>query len=138
MKILLVNGVNMATLGIREPGIYGDVTLKELEKIVTEYAEKKNVEVECFQSDIEGEICSKITTTDCDAIILNAGAYSHYSIAIRDAVSASQKPCVEVHISNLFAREKFRSESVIAPVTNGVITGFGIKGYLLAVDYFAL
>ena len=138
MKILLVNGVNMATLGAREPSIYGDVTLKELEKIVTEYAEKKNVEAECFQSDIEGEICSKITTTDCDAIILNAGAYSHYSIAIRDAVSASQKPCVEVHISNLFAREKFRSESVIAPVACGVITGFGIKGYLLAVDYFAL
>lgn len=138
MKILLVNGVNMATLGTREPGIYGTVTLKELENIVTDYAAKKDIEVECFQSDIEGEICSKITTTDCEAIIINAGAYSHYSIAIRDALSAAQKPCVEVHISNLFAREKFRSESVIAPVANGVITGFGIKGYLLAVDYFTL
>lgn len=138
MKILLVNGVNMSTLGTREPNIYGTVTLKELENIVVDYASKKNIDVECFQSDIEGEICSKITTSSCDAIILNAGAYSHYSLAIRDAVSASNKPCVEVHISNLFSREKFRSESVIAPVSIGVITGFGIKGYLLAVDYFTL
>ena len=138
MKILLVNGVNMSTLGAREPNIYGTVTLKELENIVVDYASKKNIDVECFQSDIEGEICSKITTSSCDAIILNAGAYSHYSLAIRDAVSASNKPCVEVHISNLFSREKFRSESVIAPVSIGVITGFGIKGYLLAVDYFTL
>lgn len=138
MKILLVNGVNMGALGRRERNIYGRESLASLESELSEYAKLKGVTLECFQSDIEGELCSAITESDADAIILNAGAYSHYSIALRDAVSAFAKPCVEVHISNIFAREEFRQNSVIAPVCSGVITGLGLKGYALALDYLSL
>lgn len=138
MKILLVNGVNLDMLGKREPSVYGDETLEEIEKKVIAYAAEKGIEVEAYHSDIEGELCHKIHTGDYDGLILNAGAYSHYSIALRDAVACVKKPCVEVHISNLFSREEFRQKSVIAPVASGVITGFGTKGYFLAVDFFLL
>lgn len=138
MKILLVNGVNLDMLGKREPSVYGDETLEEIEKKVIAYAAGKDIEVEAYHSDIEGELCHKIHTGDYDGLILNAGAYSHYSIALRDAVACVKKPCVEVHISNLFSREEFRQKSVIAPVASGVITGFGTKGYFLAVDFFLL
>ena len=138
MKILLVNGVNLDMLGKREVRVYGADTLEEVENTVIAYAKQKGIEVEAFHSDVEGELCHKIHSGNYDGLILNAGAYSHYSIALRDAVACVNKPCVEVHISNLFSREEFRQKSVIAPVMKGVITGFGVKGYLLAVDYFCL
>ena len=91
-----------------------------------------------YQTNIEGEICERIQQSDADGIVLNAGAYTHYSIAIRDAITASNKKVVEVHISNIFAREEFRSKSVIAPVCAGTICGFGINSYLLAIKSFCL
>ena len=138
MKFLFINGVNLDLLGSREPDIYGLDPLEKINAELKEFCEKNGDEAKFFQSDIEGEICREIGRAKADAIILNAGAYSHYSLAIRDAVSSIQIPAVEVHISNIFAREEFRSRSVIAPVCRGVITGFGKNVYKLAVLSFKL
>lgn len=138
-KILIINGPNLNLLGTREPEIYGKTTLKTIEQALKEKAEKLNVEVECFQSNIEGEIINKIHSAKnvFDAIIINPAAYTHTSVAIRDAFSSVKIPAIEVHISNVYSREDFRHNSLIAPVLIGQISGLGVDGYLLALEFFA-
>lgn len=138
MKIEVINGVNLNLLGTREKDIYGEKTLEQINNGIARYCKQKGIEVTFFQSNIEGEICERIQKSNADGIVLNAGAYSHYSIAIRDAISGAKKRVVEVHISNLFAREEFRQKSVIAPVCVGTLCGFGYKGYLLAIESFLI
>ena len=138
MKILLINGVNLDMLGIREPQIYGGNSLDEINKNLSKEAEKLGVSIEFVQSNIEGEIVEFIHSGRLyDGIILNAGAYTHYSIAIRDAISSIETPCVEVHLSNVHKREEFRHNSVISAVCIGVIAGFGEKSYSLALHALA-
>ncbi len=138
MKIEVINGVNLNLLGTREKDIYGEKTLEQINNEIARYCKQKGIEVTFFQSNIEGEICERIQKSNADGIVLNAGAYSHYSIAIRDAISGAKKRVVEVHISNLFAREEFRQKSVIAPVCVGTLCGFDYKGYLLAIESFLI
>lgn len=138
-KILIINGPNLNLLGTREPEIYGKTTLKDIETELKNKAEKLNVEIECFQSNHEGEIVDKICNAknNFDAIIINPAAYTHTSVAIRDAFAAIDIPAIEVHISNVYSREEFRHNSLIAPVVVGQIAGLGIQGYLLALEYFS-
>lgn len=136
MKFLFINGVNLNMTGYREPAIYGSETLEEINEQIK--AHFPSDECEFFQSNIEGEICSAIHSAACDGIILNAGAYSHYSYAIRDAVASVKIPVVEVHMSNVCAREEFRRTSVIAPACRGFIVGFGKNSYILAAESFKL
>ena len=136
MKFLFINGVNLNMTGIREKGVYGTQTLDEIN---TEIAARfKGDECEFFQSNIEGEICTKIQSADCDGIILNAGAFTHYSYAIRDAIASIKIPVVEVHMSNVHAREQFRHDSVLSEVCKGVVLGFGKNSYILAAQSFKL
>lgn len=133
MKILVINGVNLDMLGTREPEIYGGRTLDAINSDLAKVAKKLNVDIEFAQSNIEGEIVEFIhNAKEYDGIILNAGAYTHYSIAIRDAISSIETPCVEVHLSNVHKREEFRHTSVISAVCKGVIAGFGENSYKLA------
>lgn len=137
MKIKVINGPNLNLLGVRKPEIYGHETLKDLEEVLRKKGEALGVEMHFFQSNHEGDLIDSIQ--DClesvDGVILNAGAYSHYSYGIRDAIEAISKPVVEVHISNIFAREEsFRHESVLSSVCIGVITGFGFLGYELGLE----
>jgi 3-dehydroquinate dehydratase-2 len=138
-KILLIHGPNLNLLGIREPQIYGDIDFKTLNDIITKKAEEKGFEITILQSNWEGQIIDWIQDlgSKMDFIIINAGALTHYSYAIRDAISAIKKPTIEVHLSNIYAREDFRHKSVIAPVCIGQISGFGIYSYLLALDYIS-
>lgn len=138
MKLTIINGVNLNMLGQREPSVYGTKTLADIENDIRDYCAKKGVDCEFFQSNIEGEICEIIQKCTSDGIVINAGAYTHYSIAIRDAIKGRGLPAVEVHISNIFAREEFRQKSIIADVCRGTVIGFGEKGYLLAIDSFLL
>ena len=143
MKILIINGVNLNMLGIREPEKYGSMTLKDLEKELYEYSFKLGINIETFQSNFEGQIVEKIHSAkdNFDGIVINAGAYTHTSIAIRDAISAVNIPTVEVHITNIYKREEFRHHSYIAPICIGQISGFGINSYKLGlkavVDYLS-
>jgi 3-dehydroquinate dehydratase-2 len=136
MKYLVVNGPNLNMLGEREPTVYGAKSLDEINTKIAQYADEHSLEVEFFQSNIEGEIVDAIqmANKEYDGIALNAGAYTHYSIAIRDAVSAIKIPVVELHLSNIHAREEFREHSVIAPVCAGQICGFGEYSYILALQ----
>lgn len=137
MKVLVINGPNMNLLGKREPEVYGSETLEDLEKAVSKEAENLDIEVTFFQSNHEGEIIDTIQTAqenDVDAIIINPGAFTHYSLAIRDAIKGTGIKAIEVHMSNIHSREEFRSKSVIAPVCMGQISGFGFKGYLAALN----
>ncbi len=138
-KILIINGPNLNLLGTREPEIYGKTTLKDIETELKNKAEKLNVEIECFQSNHEGEIVDKIHSAKnkFDAVIINPAAYTHTSVAIRDAFASVDIPAIEVHISNVYSREEFRHNSLIAPVVIGQIAGLGIQGYLLALEYFS-
>lgn len=138
-KILVINGPNLNLLGTREPEIYGKLTLTDIENTLKDFAKKINVEIECYQSNHEGEIVDKIgnAKNNFDGIIINPAAYTHTSVAIRDAISSVQIPTIEVHISNIYSREQFRHNSFIAPVAIGQISGLGIKGYLLALEYFS-
>ena len=138
-KVLIINGPNLNLLGTREPEIYGKTTLKDIEAELKNKAEKLNVEIECFQSNHEGEIVDKICGAKgkFDAVIINPAAYTHTSVAIRDAFAAVDIPAIEVHISNVYSREEFRHNSLIAPVVVGQIAGLGIQGYLLALEYFS-
>lgn len=135
-RILIVNGPNLNLLGTREPHIYGSVSMEEyLTALRTDY---RGHEIDCYQSNHEGDIVDRLqeagTTGEVDGIVLNAAAYTHTSLAIADAVAAIEVPVVEVHISNIYAREPFRRRSLLAPVAKGVITGFGLDSYRLAVD----
>ena len=135
MKIVVINGPNMNLLGKREPAIYGSETLQDLENYITKEAKELNIEVEFFQSNHEGEIVDRIHKAmeeKKDGIILNAGAFTHYSYAIRDAIKGTGVRTVEVHMSNVYTREEFRARSVIAPVCMGQITGFGFNSYIAA------
>lgn len=137
MKILVVNGPNLNLLGLREPEIYGSESLADINNAISKKAAEYKAECEFFQSNCEGELVSaihRLLTEDFDGCILNAGAYTHYSFALRDAISAVNKPVVEIHMSNVHKREEFRHTSVISAVCKGVIAGFGSKSYLLAVD----
>lgn len=136
MKILVINGPNINMLGIREKDIYGVETYEQLKTFIDIIGEEKNIHIEHYQSNIEGEIVTKIQNAygKMDGIVINAGAYTHYSIAIMDALKSVNIPTVEVHISNVFKREEFRHKSYIAPVCIGSICGFGMYGYKLAVD----
>ncbi|MDR3070996.1 MAG: type II 3-dehydroquinate dehydratase [Endomicrobium sp.] len=133
-KILVINGPNLNMLGNREPDIYGSTTLKEIEKRLSILAKELKIEVEFFQSNHEGAIIDKIqnSANNIFGIIINPAAFTHTSIAIRDALAANPVPTIEVHISNIYTREKFRHKSYIAEVTMGQITGLGIEGYLFA------
>ena len=137
MKFLVINGVNLNLTGMREKGVYGSETLEELNAKIKAYGEKCGDEVDFYQNNIEGELVNKLHAAKgegYDAVLLNAGAYTHYSYAIRDAVAAIQVPVAEVHISNVFAREDFRKESVLSPVCRGTVFGFGVGSYIAAVE----
>lgn len=138
-KVFLIHGVNLNMTGIREKGIYGTDTLSDIVRKIKEYGEKKGVEIKSFQSNYEGRIVDIIHSAykNADAIIINPGAYTHYSYAIRDAVASVDVPTYEVHISNIYEREDFRKISVIAPVCKGQIYGKGINGYFEAIDMVA-
>ena len=137
-KILIINGPNLNLLGTREPEIYGKLTLKDIETALTNAAQKCGVELECFQSNHEGEIVDKICSAKniFDAIIINPAAYTHTSVAIRDALAAVEIATIEVHISNIYSREQFRHNSLIAPVCVGQISGLGLDGYIAALNFF--
>ena len=135
--IAVINGPNLNLLGSREPDKYGDKTLDEINGLVSREAEALGAVCEFFQSNSEGELVTAVQrASGADGIIINAGAYTHYSIAIRDAIAASSAPAIEVHISNVHAREEFRRFSAIAPVCLGVIAGFGPNSYILALRAF--
>ena len=135
MKIFVINGPNLDMLGKREPGIYGADTLESINAELSEFCKTIGVEPEFYQSNSEGTLIDIIHSArdNADEIVLNAGAYTHYSIAIRDAISAAEKPCVEVHLSNVHKREEFRHKSVISAVCEGVICGFGKDVYRLGI-----
>lgn len=136
MKILVINGVNLNLLGIREPEKYGSKTLKELEKSLYAYSFELGVDLELFQSNFEGEIVEKIHSclNNFDGIVINAGAYTHTSVAIRDALAGVNLPFIEVHLTNIYKREEFRHHSYIAPVAIGQISGLGFDGYKFAIS----
>ncbi|WP_271628529.1 type II 3-dehydroquinate dehydratase [Caldicellulosiruptor sp. DIB 104C] len=134
-KILVINGPNLNLLGIREKNIYGNTNYDELLEMISKKAIELNLNILFFQSNHEGEIVDRIHKAldeNIDGIIINPGAYTHYSYAIHDAIKAVNIPTIEVHISNIYAREEFRKRSVIAPACVGQISGFGIKSYIIA------
>ena len=135
-KYLIINGVNLNMLGVREPEIYGNATLKDLEDKLTKKAKELGVGVDFFQSNFEGEIVEKIHSAygSYDGIIINPAAFTHYSYALRDAFGSVKMPVIEVHISNIHKREEFRRNSVIVPECIGQICGLGFKGYELALE----
>jgi 3-dehydroquinate dehydratase-2 len=136
MKILFLNGPNLNLLGQREPEIYGRTTLADIEAKVRERAAELKVEIDFRQSNLEGELVGWIQQAKgkFDVIVINAAAYTHTSIALRDAIAGSGVPTIEIHLSNVHAREEFRHKSLIAPVCRGQITGFGQKSYILGLE----
>ncbi len=137
-NILIINGANLNLLGSREPAIYGKLTLEDIHNLCKERGKKYGANIDCVQSNSEGEIINTIHNAkqnNVDAIIINAGAYSHTSIAIMDALLAVKIDTIEVHLSNIHTREDFRSSSYIAKAAKGVITGLKEFGYLFAIDY---
>jgi len=134
MKILVIHGPNLNLLGTREPDVYGALSLGEINRRIESEASRLGLDVEVMQSNSEGEIVDAIQRGDFDAVIINPAAYTHTSIAIRDAIAAVAKPVIEVHISNIHKREEFRRKSYIAEVSHGQITGFGAHSYLLALS----
>ncbi len=136
MKILFLNGPNLNLLGQREPGIYGNTTLADIEKRVRDEAAARNASLDFRQSNIEGELVTWIQEAkgQFDVIVLNAAAYTHTSVALRDAIAAAGVPTIEIHLSNVHARESFRHQSMIAPVCKGQICGFGPDSYILGLQ----
>ena len=135
-KIIIINGPNLNMLGKREPDIYGKESYSDINKKIRDYFSGRNITIEFYQSNCEGEIVDKIQEgyEVYDGIIINPGAYSHYSIAILDALLAVNLPAVEVHISNIFKREDFRQKSITSKGCRGVISGFGNYGYIMAIE----
>lgn len=135
-NILIINGPNLNMLGIREKEKYGSLSLDKINNMISEYAKEKKLGIEFYQSNVEGELINIIqeNRSKYDYYIINAGAYTHYSYAIRDAIASIETPVIEVHITNVFDREEFRSKSVISHVCIGSISGFGYHSYLLAID----
>jgi len=133
MKILVIHGPNLNLLGTREPDVYGNTTLEEINRRIITLAKELDIDAEVFQSNSEGEIVDAIQKRTYDVLIINPAAYTHTSVAIRDAIAAVGRPAIEVHISNIHKREEFRRTSYISGVVTGQISGLGIEGYLLAV-----
>ncbi|WP_078379765.1 type II 3-dehydroquinate dehydratase [Sutcliffiella halmapala] len=135
MRLLVVNGPNLNRLGLREPAVYGNQTLSDLEKQLEDLAKEIHITIDCFQSNHEGDIIDKLHEAEetYAGVVINPGAFTHYSYAIRDAIASITIPVMEVHISNIHKREEFRHTSVTAPVTVGQIIGLGMYGYHLAV-----
>jgi 3-dehydroquinate dehydratase-2 len=133
MKILVIHGPNLNMLGRREAGIYGTATLTDVNRQVLDLCRELGMDAEFFQSNSEGGIVDAIQSGEYDVLIINPAAYTHTSVAIRDAIAAVGKPAIEVHISNIYKREEFRKESFISGVATGQISGLGVEGYLLAV-----
>ena len=136
LKIQIINGPNLNLLGKREPDIYGHLTLDEIKKEVDNHCQPKKITTDFYQSNIEGELVGKIQEISgtVDGLIINAAAFTHTSVAILDALNTLNMPKIEVHISNVFAREEFRHKSMISKSVNGIICGFGLNSYILAVD----
>jgi 3-dehydroquinate dehydratase-2 len=137
MKLLVINGPNINFLGIRDTSIYGNQDYEHLLSMIREKAEKDNITIDLYQSNCEGEIINRIQEAYFDGtqgIIINPGAYTHYSYAIRDALETMDMPKIEVHISNVHKREEFRHVSVTAPVCTGQVVGLGLQGYILAIE----
>ncbi len=135
-KIIILNGPNLNLLGEREKSQYGSFTLKEIENSCKEYANKNDLDLSLFQSNIEGEIVEKIQDSrlNQDGLIINAGGYTHTSVAIHDALKILKIPIIELHISNIYNREEFRQKSLISKVARGIICGFGAEGYIMALQ----
>lgn len=139
MRILVIHGPNMNLLGKRDQSLYGKHNLDEINQMIQSKAKRLKMEVEIIQSNSEGEIIDQLHKTldgDYDGVIINPGGYTHYSISIRDAIEVLDIPVIEVHLSNIYKREEFRRNSVIAPVCKGQISGFGLDSYLLALEFF--
>lgn len=137
MKILVIHGPNLDLLGTREPEVYGRITLTEINDTLRKMAKKFKADLDTFQSNHEGDIVDRIGKAKkdrVDCIIINPAAYTHTSVAIRDAISATGVPAIEVHLSNIYSREEFRHNSLIAPVAKGQIAGFGHRSYYLALE----
>ena len=135
-KILVINGPNLNLLGTREKDKYGETSLKDIEKKCIEYSKKIDLEIDFKQSNVEGEIVNYIQNTkdNHQGIIINAGGYTHTSVAILDALLAVKKPTIELHITNIYKREDFRHKSLISKAANGIICGLGVDGYIMAID----
>jgi 3-dehydroquinate dehydratase-2 len=135
VKILVLHGPNLNILGKREPEIYGKTTLDQINSDIYKFAQENSIEISIYQSNHEGELVTKIqeAINIYDAIVINPAAYTHTSIAIRDAISASNIPTIEVHLTNIFSREDFRHKSLISGVVSGVISGFGANSYILGI-----
>lgn len=138
MKLLFLNGVNLNMTGRREKSVYGTQTLEDINNEIAAFCKERGAECEFYQSNLEGELCTKIQESDAGGIILNAGAFTHYSYALRDAIASVPTPVIEVHMSNVHAREEFRHKSVISEVCRGTISGFGKNSYILAAESFLL
>ena len=135
-KIIILNGPNLNLLGEREKEKYGNVTLKDIENNCNEFAKKKNIDLTLFQSNVEGELVNKIQEArkEFNGLIINAGGYTHTSVAIHDALKVLTVPIIELHITNIYNREEFRHKSLISSVASGIICGFGTKGYIMSLE----
>ena len=135
-KIIILNGPNLNLLGEREKNQYGSFTLKDIEKICNEFADKNSINLSMFQSNIEGELVEKIQNSrnEQQGLIINAGGYTHSSVAIHDALKILKIPIIELHISNIYNREEFRHKSLISKLAKGIICGFGADGYIMALN----
>ncbi len=136
LRVLVLNGPNLNTLGTREPAVYGTVTLSQIQDMLEARGKELDVAITCFQSNYEGGLidCIQEHAETIDGIIINPGAFTHYSLAVRDALAAVKVPTIEVHLSNIYAREAFRHHSVMAAICKGHIVGLGWRGYLLALE----